>query len=109
MVRKKMTAADNPEVDAMVAELASRRGIARAAVAHVRFVQENLVDQQMVRRCMDLGLSQSETATRLSMSKREVNRLANAPDLPWAAAPESFADLRAAFLGCVWGARHASQ
>lgn len=112
MVRRKMTPAENPEVAAVVSELARRREIASDAVAYVRLLHENLVDQPMVLRCLELGLSQAETAARLGMSKREVNRLANTEELASPTVPpgrESPAGLQAEFLAYVWGPLKPSQ
>lgn len=117
MVRRKIRSAEDPHINAVVTEFARKREVGRAAVDHIRFVHENLVAQEMVHRCLELGLSQGETATQLRMSKREVNRLATTPFpftpfLPFPAneaTRTSFDELRAAFLRCVWTSLNTSQ
>ena len=103
-MRRKKRIGEDPEVDAVIAELARRREVARAAITHLRFVQDSLIDQKLVQDGLRLGLSQVELAGHLGMSKREVNRLANLPPAPWAAsrAEPAMEALRVAFLTLVW-------
>ena len=103
MVRRKKKASEDPDAEARIVELARRRDVGRSALAHLRFIQENLVDHAVVHQGLALGLSQDEMAARLGMSKREVNRHANSPALPADSTDGSPLDeLVAAFLAQVW-------
>ncbi|ORV08053.1 hypothetical protein [Mycolicibacterium fallax] len=104
-VRRKKKASEDPDAEASIAELARRRDLGRSALAHLRFIQENLVDHTVVHQGLALGLSQDELAARLGMSKREVNRHANSPALPAGSTDGApFGELVAAFLAQAWAA-----
>lgn len=56
------------------ADLAQRRRDARHLVEHLRFLEDNVVGPALVKDALLSGLSQSETAKLLGMSKRTVNQ-----------------------------------
>lgn len=104
MVRRKAKAGDDLRLDAELAELEHRRRTGQLAVAHLKYMQDHLVDQEIVKRGLLLGFSQGELADRLGMSKRDVNRFANASFVPAAISspPPLFESLTSAFLATVW-------
>lgn len=113
MVKRKQKPADDAELSERVAALAQQRATARAALANLRFVEANFLDEALVRKGLELGLSQGEVADQLGLSKRDVNRLANglgiqrsAEDGP--AANPVFDALRAVFLETVCRSRTAA-
>lgn len=111
MVKRKKKVGDNPEIDAHLKRLVAQRERAQAALAHLRFVEDNFVESALVEKALDLGLSQDEVADQFGMSKRDVNRLANLmirADAPPAAAP-AFDMLRATFLETLSGSRTTAQ
>lgn len=98
------------ERQSLVASLGEQRKAALAAIAHLRFVQENFVDQALVKKGLIGGLTQSELAKWLGMSKRDVNRLARFPYTPAARTKDDrHGAIRAAFLGAVWGSDEQAQ
>jgi len=104
MVRRKAKAGDDLGLDARLAELERRRRTGQLAVEHLKYMQDHLVDREIVKRGLLLGFSQGELADRFGMSKRDVNRLANASFVPMAvsAPPPLFESLTSAFLASVW-------
>jgi hypothetical protein len=88
----------------IVSGLAKRRKAGLEAIAHLRFIQDNFVDQQVVKQGLLHGLSQGELAKALGMSKRDVNRLARFPYTPAGRLKnDRYGAIRDAFLATVWG------
>ena len=71
-----------PSVDA----LAEQRQRSRFFVQHLTYLADNYVDQALVKTALLNGLSQSDTAKALGMSKKTVNTHARRPWVPTAAA-----------------------
>lgn len=98
----------SPPYCSPAADLAEVRERVQSAATHLRFLQDNYVMQQLVKEGLLRGLTQSELAAALKVSKREISRYANMPYVPAAAAagdplgPERRA-LDEAFLTYVWG------
>ena len=95
------------------ANIAARRQDARHLVEHLRFLEDNVVGPALVKDALLGGLSQSETAKLLGMSKRTVNQHARTPYTRYAMARDSRAAERArfddAFLAYVWGSEDAAR
>lgn len=75
-----MTAADD------VNALTEQRQRSRFFVEHLTYLADNYVDQTLVKTALLQGLSQSETAKVLGMSKKTVNTHARRPWVPTASA-----------------------
>ncbi|MGX1770133.1 hypothetical protein ACWIE7_17800 [Dietzia sp. NPDC055343] len=94
-------------------DLAHRRRDARHLLEHLRFVEENVVDPALVKTALLGGLSQTETAKLLGMSKRTVNQHARRPYAQYATVRDGRSDERRsldrAFLAYVWGSDAAAQ
>lgn len=69
-----------------VAALTEQRRRSRRFVQHLTFLADNYVDQALVKTALLEGLSQSETAKALGMSKKTVNTHSRRPWVPTAAA-----------------------
>lgn len=94
-------------------DLAQHRHDARQLVEHLRFLEENVVGPALVKDALLSGLSQSETAKLLGMSKRTVNQNARRPYMEYATVRDERAaerrSLDAAFLSYVWGSADAAR
>ncbi|OZC96124.1 hypothetical protein CH275_26660 [Rhodococcus sp. 06-235-1A] len=71
-----------PDLDS----LTEQRQRSRFFVQHLTYLADNYVDQALVKTALLSGLSQSETAKALGMSKKTVNTHARRPWVPTAAA-----------------------
>ncbi|AVP71421.1 hypothetical protein [Prescottella equi] len=95
------------------ADLAQRRRDARHLVEHLRFLEDNVVGPALVKDALLSGLSQSETAKLLGMSKRTVNQNARRPYMEYATVRDERAaerrSLSSAFLSYVWGSEDAAR
>ncbi|MFD7044019.1 hypothetical protein [Rhodococcus jostii] len=92
-------------------DLATRRRDAQRLVKHLQFLAENYVDQALVKEALLRGLSQSEVAKLLGMSKKTVNTHARVPFMRYASAIDPRADDRVRcdreFFAYVWGSDEA--
>lgn len=93
-------------------DLATRRRDARWVVRHLKFLADNYVDQALVMEALFRGLSQSEVAKLLGMSKKTVNTHARMPFMRNAALKDSRVDdlMRndREFFAYVWGSDKAA-
>ena len=94
-------------------DLARRRRDTRLLVEHLRFLEDTVVAQALVKDALLRGLSQSETAKLLGMSKRTVNQHARTPYMRYAVSSDDRATERrsfdAAFMAYVWGSDEAAR
>lgn len=94
-------------------DLADRRTDGQRLIAHFQFLQDNYVDQALVKDALLRGLTQGEAAKALGMSKRTVNRHAAVPYRPYAMMRGGRADeqkqLDRAFMIYVWGSDEAAR
>ncbi|MEN0138155.1 MAG: hypothetical protein AAGC80_23590 [Rhodococcus sp. (in: high G+C Gram-positive bacteria)] len=95
-----------------VSDLATRRRDAQRLVKHLQFLAENYVDQALVKESLLRGLSQSDIAKQLGMSKKTVNTHARVPFMRYAAAIDPRIDDLARsdreFFAYVWGSDEAA-
>lgn len=95
------------------ADLTRRRQDTRRLVDHLRFLEDTVVAQALVKDALLRGLSQSETAKILGMSKRTVNQHARTPYMRYAVTSDDRAAERmsfdAALMAYVWGSEDAAR
>lgn len=83
--------------------LAEQRRRSRAFVHHLTYLADNYVDQALVKAALLGGLSQSDTAKALGMSKKTVNTHSRRPWVPTAAAKGLELPDAAPFYRYIWG------
>nr|WP_181715715.1 LuxR C-terminal-related transcriptional regulator [Cryobacterium sp.]QJS06161.1 transcritpional regulator [Cryobacterium sp.] len=91
--------AETPDIDA----LAKTRQRSRQYRRHLDFLADNYVDQALVKAAILAGLSQTEIAKALGMSKKTVNTHARYPWRPYAAGKGMNLPDSDAFYRFVWG------
>ena len=99
--------------DSYIRDPAARRRDAQLLVKHLEFLADNYVDQALVKDSLLRGLSQSEVAKLLGMSKKTVNGHARVPYMRYATSIEPRARERVhfdrEFFTYVWGSDDAAQ
>ncbi|MGB2720381.1 MAG: sigma factor-like helix-turn-helix DNA-binding protein [Rhodococcus sp. (in: high G+C Gram-positive bacteria)] len=93
-----------PDVDT----LAEQRRRSRRFVQQFTYLADNYVDQALVKTALLQGLSQSETAKALGMSKKTVNTHARRPWVPTAAAKGLELPDATPFYRYIWGSDDAA-
>lgn len=84
--------------------LADQRRRSRTFVHQLTYLADNYVDQALVKTALLNGLSQSETAKTLGMSKKTVNMHSRRPWVPTAAAKGlELPDVASPLFRYIWG------
>jgi hypothetical protein len=97
--------AETSDLDA----LTEQRQRSRFFVQHLTYLADNYVDQALVKTALLNGLSQSETAKALGMSKKTVNTHARRPWVPTAAAKGiDLPDVATPLYRYIWGSDDAA-
>lgn len=91
-----------------IQSLAESRQRSRQYRRHLDFLADNYVDQALVKSAILAGLSQTDIAKALGMSKKTVNTHARRPWLPYAVAKGMAVPDGDAFYRFVWGSEAAA-
>ena len=99
--------------DSNISDPAARRRDTQLLVKHLEFLADNYVDQALVKDALLRGLSQSEAAKLLGMSKKTVNWHARIPYRRYLASTEPRSGERLhfdrEFFTYVWGSDDAAK